>query len=54
MAKSSPTTRQIEAAIGTLATLTESDHPSLDGSTRDEFSHVIHVLDEMIEERRSR
>lgn len=44
--------RQLEAAINTLASLTEEDHEDLDGKTRDEFSHVIDVLDRMIEARR--
>lgn len=45
------TKRRLEAALNTLAELTESDHEELDGQTRDEFGHVIYVLDLMIEER---
>jgi hypothetical protein len=41
--------RRIEAAIGTLGDLTQEDHDELDGSTRDEFSHVIHVLEQIAE-----
>lgn len=43
------TIRRIEAAIGTLGDLTTEDHEELDGATRDEFSHVIHVLDQIVE-----
>ncbi len=46
------TVRQMEAALCTLAGLTEEDHDELDGRVRDEFSHVIDVLDRIIEERR--
>ena len=46
--------RRMEAALSTLVDLTTEDHDELDGRTRDEFSHVIHVLDLMIERRRSR
>lgn len=49
-----PSARRMEAALCTLAELTEHDHPELDGKTRDEFSHVIDVLDRMIDERRTR
>lgn len=45
------TVRRMEAAMGTLADLTSEDHDELDGATRDEFSHVIHVLDLLIEAR---
>lgn len=45
------TKRRMEAAIRTLADLTAEDHDELDGATRDEFSHVIDVLDRLIEER---
>lgn len=44
--------RRIEAALNTLADLTTEDHEELDGHTRDEFSHVIDVLDRMSEARR--
>lgn len=43
----------LEAALCTLADLTTEDHPELDGGTRDEVSHVIYVLDQMIERRRA-
>ena len=48
----SVTNRRIEAALCTLADLTAEDLDELDGATRDEFSHVIDVLDRLIEERR--
>lgn len=47
---SKPTKRQIEAAISTLGNITYQDHPLLDGRTRDEFGHVIHVLDQFLED----
>lgn len=45
------TKRRMEAALCTLADLTAEDHEELDGKVRDEFSHVIDVLDRLIEER---
>lgn len=45
------TKRRMEAALCTLADLTAEDHDELDGGTRDELSHVIDVLDRMIEKR---
>lgn len=47
----SVTKRRMEAALNTLAELTEEDHDELTGLVRDEFSHVIDVLDRLIEER---
>jgi hypothetical protein len=47
------TVRRLEAALCTLADLTQDDHEELTGSVRDEFSHVIDILDRMIEERRA-
>ena len=44
------TKRRIEAAICTLADLTSEDHDELDGTVRDEISHVIHVLDRLIDQ----
>jgi hypothetical protein len=49
---SAVTLRRIEAAIGTLGDLTTEDHEELDGATRDEFSHVIYVLDLIIERKK--
>lgn len=46
------TARRMEAAINTLADLTTEDHDELDGRVRDEFAHVIDVLDRLIEARR--
>jgi hypothetical protein len=43
--------RRMEAAINTLADLTTEDHEELDGGTRDEISHVIFVLDQILESR---
>jgi hypothetical protein len=43
------TKRRMEAAINTLAELTEEDHDELTALVRDEFSHVIDVLDRLIE-----
>lgn len=43
--------RRIEAAISTLADLTTEEHEALDGRTRDEISHVIFVLDEILDKR---
>lgn len=45
------TKRRMEAALCTLADLTAEDHDELDGKTRDEFAHVIDVLDRLIEQR---
>jgi len=42
--------RRIEAALCTLADLTTEEHDELDdGGVRDEFSHVIDVLDRILE-----
>ena len=41
--------RRIEAAINTLGDLTTEDHEELDGQTRDEISHVIQVLEDLLE-----
>jgi hypothetical protein len=38
----------MEAALCTLADLTAEDHDVLTGAVRDEFSHVIDVLDRLI------
>lgn len=43
------TKRRIEAALNTLADLTTEDHDELTGAVRDEFSHVIDVLDRLTE-----
>lgn len=43
--------RRIEAAINTLGDLTTEDHDELDGRTRDEISHIIEALDQMLERR---
>lgn len=43
--------RRMEAAVDTLGDLTTEDHPELDGKTRDEMSHVIYVLETIIERR---
>jgi hypothetical protein len=45
--------QRIEATIGTLVDLTTENHPELDGTTRDDISRVIHVLNQ-ISDRRSR
>lgn len=50
----SVTIRRMEAALCTLADLTAEDLDELDGRVRDEFSHVIDVLDRLIDGRRSR
>ena len=42
--------RRIEAAIGTLGELTTEDHEELDGRTRDEFAHVIYVLESILDD----
>lgn len=47
----SVTRRRIEAAIGTLGDLTGEDHEQLDGATRDAFALVIHVLDEISDQK---
>ena len=41
--------RRIEAAIDTLGDLTQEDLPELTGEVRDEFSHVIDVLENILE-----
>lgn len=46
--------RRIESAIGTLGDLTTEEHPELDGRTRDEVSHVIYVLETIIERREAK
>lgn len=43
------TKRRMEAALCTLADLTTEDHDELTGDVRDGFSHVIDVLDRLIE-----
>lgn len=45
------TKRRIEAALCALADLTSEDHDELNGAVRDEFSHVIDVLDRILESR---
>lgn len=45
--------RRMEAALCTLGDLTTEEHEELDGATLDEISHVIYVLDSLIDERRS-
>lgn len=41
---------RMKHAQATLADLTAEDHDELDGATRDEFSHVIYVLDQLMGE----
>jgi hypothetical protein len=43
------TSRQIQAALDTLAGLTAEDHKQLDGRTRDEIAHIRQVLHEILE-----
>lgn len=43
------TKRRMEAAINTLGDLTTEDHEELTGSVRDEISHVIYVLEELLD-----
>ena len=47
MAPKRITAAQIDRTIGVLGDLTTTDHPRLDGATRDEIAHVIDVLDEI-------
>lgn len=45
---------RIAAAVGILGQLTTEDHEELDdGGIRDEISHVIHALEQIIERKRS-
>lgn len=41
--------RRIDAAINTLGDLTAEEHHELDGGTRDEVSHVIYALEQVLE-----
>jgi hypothetical protein len=43
------TKARMQSAINTLGDLTTEDRDELDGKTRDEISHVIHVLNELID-----
>ena len=44
------TKRRIEAALNTLGDLTTEEHDELTGSVRDEISHVIYVLDQLLDQ----
>jgi len=46
--------RRLEAAIGALGDLTAEYHDELDGRTRDEVSHVIYIIETILERRRWR